>query len=463
MKDEVQLELEDVERKLKSSHRNADVNVAYNLNTGTGGTGRSTRHSDHSDHSTGTSAQTVQREARELQRLKLQLEHFLHRLSRNKIYTRNSEVDNYDEACLKKTKPPLVFVIGLRDHERQCLITILEQWGTPTELLPTEVTNENGSNAERSLLYSRGGVFLVTSRILIVDLLTHVASPRDIDGILVAHAEIVTEQSTEAFILRIFRTQKRFGLEQHSAAGGGGGGELETNSPMIQSMQYGFVKAFSDAPASLVSGFAKVDKILKALFVRRIYIYPRFHDVVSQELERTPPMVEELHQSLSPKMIEIQAAIAAAVKACIRELKKSVSIIDWTDAELTLENCVTTNFDLKISRQLDADWHRLKPATKQLVNDLKQLRTLFQYLLQYDCIAFWKLINSIKMIGASSRNPSMWLLSGAANVMFKIAKERMYTIVNGNKATKKNPIPVKKLIPHLEENPKWRLLHQVGD
>ena len=99
--------------------------------------------------------------------------------------------------------------------------------------------------------------------------------------------------------------------------------------------------------------------------------------------------------------------------------------------------------------------------TKQLVNDLRQLRTLFHYLLQYDCIAFWRLINNIKTMGASSRNPSMWLLSGAANVMFRVAKGRIYTIEDGNKKTKKNPNPIKKLIPHLEENPKWRLLHQV--
>lgn len=116
---------------------------------------------------------------------------------------------------------------------------------------------------------------------------------------------------------------------------------------------------------------------------------------------------------------------------------------------------------MNISHQLESDWHRLKPATKQLVQDLRQLRKLFHYLLHYDCITFWKLINNIKTIGASSRNPSMWLLSGSADVLFRVAKERIYSIVDGNKKTEKNKNPVKKLIPNLEENPKWRLLHQV--
>lgn len=123
-----------------------------------------------------------------------------------------------------------------------------------------------------SVMYQRGGVFVITTRILIVDLLTNVASAKDIDGILVAHAENVTEQSTEAFILRIYRTQTQF-------AG-----------------RNGFVKAFSDAADVLMSGFAKVDKILKALHVRRLYLYPRFHATVADELERRPPNVDELHQ-----------------------------------------------------------------------------------------------------------------------------------------------------------------------
>ena len=134
-------------------------------------------------------------------------------------------------------------------------------------------------------------------------------------------------------------------------------------NPILQSYRYGFVKAFTDAPDTLMSGFARVDKILKSLFVRRLYIYPRFHTVVAEELERNPPIVEEMHQSLSPKMIHKQAAIAAAVQTCIREIKKSTSLINWSlndgsgngngDKDgagsggrdgLTLENCVTTAF-----------------------------------------------------------------------------------------------------------------------
>ena len=340
----------------------------------------------------------------------------------------------------KATKLPLVFLLGLRDGEREALLHLLGKWGTPPHLLPTMVTNETGRGQDRSALYQRGGVFCITSRILIVDLLTGVANSQSIEGMLVTHAEYVTEKSTEAFILRIFQTQKQFSSKDGIGSG--------------------FIKAFSEAPDSLLSGFAKVDKVLKALYVRRLYLYPRFHATIADELERKPPAVDELHQELSPKMKEIQNAIAVAVQTCIRELKSATTLLEWTDSELTVENCVTKNFDLAISRQLENDWHRLKPQTKQLVQDLRTLRTLFQYLIHYDCISFWKLINSIKTMSAASRQPSMWLLTPAAELLFRRAKERLYTITRP-KPTKKIPNPIAKLEPILEENPKWKLLKHI--
>ena len=349
---------------------------------------------------------------------------------------------------LPPLRPPLVFVIGLRDAERSALISTLGSWGTPPAIIPTEITNESGQGKDREALYRRGGVFLITSRILIVDLLNGVARPRDIAGMLVGHAEHVTERSTEAFILRIYRTQKQWSAHNR------------TTSDDPSSSSCGFVKAFTDNPDNLMSGFAKVDKILKALHVRRLYLYPRFHESVAAELDRTPPQVDELHQELTPKMKEIQNAIAAAVQTCIRELKKSTTLIEWADSDLTLENCVTTNFDLSISRQLEHDWHRLQPHTKQLVNDLRTLRALFQYLIQYDCVAFWRLLSSIRTMSAAARNPSMWLLTPAADLLYRRAKERIYTIMS-SRPNKRVPEPVRKINIVLEENPKWRLLRRA--
>jgi len=357
--------------------------------------------------------------------------------------TKDGYLSFQESESKQANRPPLVFVLGLKEKERSSLIETLESWGTPHEFLPTQITNESGQGKDREAIYQKGGVFLITSRILIVDLLTRVADPKQIEGLLVAHAENVNDQSTEAFIIRIYRTQKL----------------ILSSTTHFNS---GFVKAFSDNPAALMNGFGKVDKILKALFIRRLYLYPRFHASVQRELENPlkQPKVDEIRQPLTPRMKDIQHAIAAAVQACVRELKKQTPHLQGLQLNLTVENCISQNFDSMISRQLENEWHRIKPNTKQLVHDLRTLRTLFPYLINYDSIHFWKLLQNLKSMSTQSRYPSMWLFTHAADLLYQKAKERVYRIEIPTK-TKSNPRPIGKIQPILEENPKWKLLNEV--
>jgi len=335
---------------------------------------------------------------------------------------------------ISKTKPPLVLVLGLRDVEHDALLSILESWGTPHHMMPKSITNESGQSKDRAIEYEKGGVFCVTSRILIVDLLSNVIRSQDIDGFLIAHGDQVSSESTEAFILRIYTSQKR--------------------------RDEAFIKAFSDSPEGLVSGFSKIDKTLKQLHVRNLYLYPRFHDAVTSELENGWD-VEELQQSLSPLMKEIQSSIVAALQTCMKELKSLTSaLVEWTGEELSIENCAMPNFHKSVKRQLEKEWHRLKPQTKQLVEDLRVLGSLFQKLIQDDCVRFWMILNNIKSNSAGARHPSMWLLTPSAERLFKTAKARIYKIEAG-KPTASVPKPVSRLVPVLEENPKWRLLKTI--
>jgi DNA excision repair protein ERCC-4 len=91
----------------------------------------------------------------------------------------------------------------------------------------------------------------------------------------------------------------------------------------------GFIKAVTDAPDVLLAGFAKVDKILKALFVRKLYLYPRCHEWVAEELEEHPPKVQGISIPLTPHVKEIQQAIAACVQVR-NSLQLFRTILYWT-------------------------------------------------------------------------------------------------------------------------------------
>ena len=318
-----------------------------------------------------------------------------------------------DEETKRRRKLTLVFVLNLRDNERQTLISTLSSWGTPTTELPTIITSEEVPASERSALYARGGVFVITSRILIVDLLQGTAKAKDIEGMLVAHAEkVVNEKSMDAFILRIFRSQRYFMDSTLS-----GIGNSNTN-------RGGFIKAFTDDPAALLSGFAKIDKTLKALQVQRLFLYPRFHDSVSEELERQPPTVIELAQPLSQNMKSIQDYIAASIKACYRDLKQKAPQLDLSflsndgfnddsskqqrkrkrdnedfmtnytksttkknssvdELKQIVKTCATTNFVYTMNRHLQSEGNNLSWDAKQIIDDLKQLSRLLHYLIEY--------------------------------------------------------------------------------
>ncbi|XP_050890567.1 uncharacterized protein LOC127095971 [Lathyrus oleraceus] len=105
--------------------------------------------------------------------------------------------------------------------------------------VPVEITADLPVNHRHSL-YSSGSVCFITPRILIVDLLTNKLPASIISGLIILNAHSVSKTSTEAFIVRIFRSLNR------SA----------------------FVRVFSDRPQAMVSGFAKAERTMKCLHIR---------------------------------------------------------------------------------------------------------------------------------------------------------------------------------------------------
>lgn len=99
----------------------------------------------------------------------------------------------------------LVFLLNVgKDDERQ----LLHSLAMAGEVVPSVITNECESN-ERAELYLLGGVLIVTSRILIVDLLAERVPVEQVSGVLVANAHRVSETSNVAFILRIIKQRNK--------------------------------------------------------------------------------------------------------------------------------------------------------------------------------------------------------------------------------------------------------------
>lgn len=130
----------------------------------------------------------------------------------------------------------------------------------------------------------------------------------------------------------------------------------------------------------MVSGFAKTERTMKCLYLRKLHLWPRFHVEVSNELERDAPVVVDIRVPMTKHMVGIQKAIIEVMDACLKEMRKT-NKVDVED--LTVENGLFKSFDEIVRRQLDPIWHTLGKKTKQLVSDLKTLRKLLDYLVRY--------------------------------------------------------------------------------
>ncbi|KAL9663439.1 hypothetical protein QQ045_018825 [Rhodiola kirilowii] len=316
-------------------------------------------------------------------------------------------------------------------------------YGTPAEIT-SELPNQN-----RYSLYSSGGVFFITSRILIVDLLTSKLPTSLLAGVVILNAHSLTETCTEAFIVRIVRS-------------------LNKNV---------CVRAFSDRPQAMVSGFAKAERIMKSLFIRKLHLWPRFQVFVSQELEKDPPEVVDVRIPMSKYMVGIQKAIVEVMDACLKEMRKT-NKVDVED--LTVENGLFKSFDEIVRRQLDPIWHTLGKKTKQLVTDLKTLRKLLDYLVRYDAVTYLKYLDSVR---ASESFRSVWIFAESSYKIFDYAKKRVYHLMrsdgvrlsvldNGSSSKKRKLKDINKdaigeantevaVEEVLEEPPKWKVLREV--
>ncbi|KAL6239553.1 hypothetical protein BDW75DRAFT_198497 [Aspergillus navahoensis] len=336
----------------------------------------------------------------------------------------------------------LVLLVGAHDRENEWIGEALAEHyaisKTPLARGLKVINTDRATVPMREKLYAEGGILSVTSRILVVDLLSKLLDPEKVTGLVVLHADKIIATSTEAFIIRIYRNANKSG----------------------------FLKAFSDSPEPFTTGFAPLANSLRNLFLRKASLWPRFHVTVAESLEgHRKAEVIELEVPMSDKMREIQNAVLECVELCIGELKKANTGLDMAD--WTLDSALHRSFDISIRRQLDPMWHRVSFRTRQIVSDLSDLRAILHALLTYDAVSFVKYLDTIVTAhspppGSTRHNYSPWLFLDAAHVLFQTAKSRVYEgkIGDDSACSPMTSLPTT-LRPVLEEQPKWDVLAEI--
>ncbi|KAJ6851610.1 putative DNA repair endonuclease UVH1 [Iris pallida] len=358
---------------------------------------------------------------------------------------------------LHHSSPGSVLILSATDSQKSSILQALKNPNpNPDLVLPVDIPPDLPSH-HRPSLYSSGRPFFLTPRVLIADLLTGRVPSNSVSSLLILNAHRLSDVSVESFIARV----------------------LKALSPSVP------ILAFSDRPHSMVSGFAKAERTMKCLFVRRLHLWPRFHLAVSADLERAPPEVVDVRVPPTAAMRGIQAAVLEAMDACLKELRRT-NKVDVED--LTVENGLFKSFDEIVRRQLDPIWHTIGRKTKQLVSDLRTLRKLLDYLVRYDAVTYLKYLDTLRV---SEGVRSVWIFANSSHKIFELAKKRVYQVVRTDgaristvgKRTKKRKVnDLKKekesgngsassnvldpsigvvLEEVLEEAPKWKVLREL--
>ena len=334
----------------------------------------------------------------------------------------------------------LVIVVGADERENAWIGEFLAEQAAVSRSPKARglhvVNTDLMSVGTREKMYAEGGIFSITSRILVVDLLSNLLDPKTVTGLVVLHSERIIATAIEAFIIRVYR----------------------------QKNKAGFLKSFSDNPETFIGGFAPLSTMMRNLFLRKPSLWPRFHVTVAKSLEgKKKAEVIELEVPMTDAMKDIQNAVLECVEVSIGELRKAgtgIELDDWT-----LDSALHKSFDIIIRRQLDPEWHRVSFRTRQIVNDLGVLRSILHALLTYDAVSFNQYLDTVLAAhqpppGSTRQNQSPWLFLDAANTIFETAKRRVYTgkAKDSDLQTHNSP---DSLHPVLEELPKWALLGEV--
>ncbi|XP_063988411.1 DNA repair endonuclease XPF-like isoform X1 [Diachasmimorpha longicaudata] len=306
----------------------------------------------------------------------------------------------------------LVIVLGMTDHDENFFMDKLKEMNVKP--LP-KIMSAQSSSAEREILYLEGGIVFISGRIFVVDMLKHRVPLNLVTGILVWRAHAIMNSYQDAFCLRLYR----------------------------QNNKTGFIKAFSKSVLAFTAGSAPVERLMKTLFVKHLFLWPRFHTTVTTSLSVCKPEVIELHIRLTEKMQRVQACILDIMNFIIKELKRLNKYLDLE--ELTVENAIGRKFYKQLQHQLDLVWHQLDSTTKQLVADLKLLCTFLTQLTQESSVSFYASITRLRTLEHAMKS-SGWLILDSVEELFVHSKSRVY-----NNKNEFYPEPC----------PKWKALSEI--
>ncbi|CAN8072990.1 unnamed protein product [Agarophyton chilense] len=351
-------------------------------------------------------------------------------------------------SVLNRLINPDKLIIGLniaRPFVRTVVRPALVDTGNPL-LLPRHLTSDY-SIRDRSAVYETPGFVILTSNVLVHDLLHGTLPTENVEGLLIFDADRIREQSNEHFALTLFRTKNK----------------------------KAFIKAFAENATALTRGFHAVEKLMRLLYVSNLSLWPRFHHDVKSSMSVHVPDLVDLSVRISPKMSTILSSLCDTVLAICDDLRAATRALDLSELFIGEENekrKLVHNFDDIIQRQLEGAEKRHSSRVRSLLSDLRTLRMLIKHLFELNAVQYYC---SILAIRATTSNGANWLIRRESQPAILYARSRVWQLkklktppqakASGKDENEQSdPVHLEQdvlTVPTLESTPKWEALRAV--
>lgn len=246
----------------------------------------------------------------------------------------------------------------------------------PVPLYKIHSSDSSISN-KRLDLYLKGGVFTVTYKILVLDLLTKKLSPSIISGLIINCAHKAGSSGTktgESFIAEIIR----------------------------RGNQDAFIKAISEKPQGVGrGGIMGIEAFMKSLQVSQMLLYPRIKKSVKEALDAAEGLsVQQNSLKFTKKIEEIHSLLIELMQACIEEIQTIIKKVEGVDANyqevLDVKKALLKSFHGQFRRAIGKRFAYLGNKAKTLLGNIADIRRLIWVLFNQDCVSFYVSLHNLR-------------------------------------------------------------------
>ncbi|XP_053990114.1 uncharacterized protein LOC128882524 isoform X2 [Hylaeus volcanicus] len=257
----------------------------------------------------------------------------------------------------------------------------------------------------REKFYLKSGIVLMSSRLVVTDILSGRLPRSLINGLIIMNAHNVAQPFLNTlFAVKLIREEN----------------------------QTAFLKAFSDLPEGFNRETSHIDRVLKDLFLQEIHLCHRSDPDVDASLTMPhQPITFQVTPPVTKAMQDIQANIIELIKK---------------------------GWDALLYRLLEPVWDQLSRRYKQMIQEISLFRKLLASLVELDSISFLQYLESLRMSLALDQR---WLLTMEWDTIIKLAKERVYKVNFLEMSTSTKNQSNKIAIFQLETPPKWTAIKQT--